>query len=453
MNEKNDFETSKTSTRKMAFYASARLGSSMVLGIEGFALSAFYYVGLGVPFLLIGIAQAIGFIIIGFGQFFFGWISDAKYTKWGRRKPYILLLTPLLAISFIMLLFPTLILPDLNDKIALFLWFLLWDALFKIGYSMTTVYQAWVPEQFITEKRPKVSQFQNYFNYIGNAIMFLMTMLVLSSFADQLEVNINSPMPSDFLILTILFGIILIALFYIVAILMPTEPYSEIDTDLIGSLKLILKNKNYLRIILMIGISSLGWSIITDVMLTYSLVVLNIGGDANLIISIILIVGILIFVLMWRKLVEKKGKKTTLLMIFLFAVITLPLSLVGLLEFATNIVFALIMVTCIAAMLGGWGLFPYIIYADVAEDDEKNTGCLKAGIYTGFNSIILNAFQAFGVLVLGVVIDSLPEITVGSLTYSLGLVLWGPICSGILLCSFLYTRKYVRLDFDWEKAK
>jgi len=451
MNEVKDFERSKSSTRKMLFYGSARLSSAMVLGIEGFALFTLYYVGFGVPAILVTSAQAIGFLVIGLSQFFFGWISDAKYTRWGRRKPYIIIITPLLTISFIALLLPSLILPDLNDKIALFLWFLIWDIVFKIGYSMTTVYQAWMPEQFEVKSRPKVSQWQNYFNYFGNAIMILMSMLVLTSFVSDLETNINAPMPSIFLILTILFGAIVMVLFYAVGFLMPTEPHYEIETNLKENIKIIMKNKNFLKIILMIGISSLAWSQISTVMLTYTQVVLDFGTTEYLIVAVSFIIGVIFFFYIWRKLIEKRGKKPTLLIIILFGIVFLPLTLVGLLPIAVNLVFGLIFIIGIAAILGGWGLFPYIIYADLAEDDEKGTGNLKAGVYAGFPAIILNIFQAFGVFFLGVAIESLPIINVGSLTYSMGLVLWGPICSIILIVAYLYTRKYIKLDFDWEK--
>lgn len=451
MNEVNDFEKSRSSTGKMLFYGSARMSSAIVLGIEGFALFTLYYVGFGVPAILVGSAQAIGFLVIGLGQFLLGWISDSKYTRWGRRKPYIIIITPFLAISFIALLIPSLILPDLNDKIALFIWFLIWDIVFKIGYSMTTVYQAWMPEQFEVKSRPKVSQLQNYFNYIGNAIMLLMSMLVLTSFVDDLRADINAPIPSTFLILTIIFGVILVVLYYMIAFLMPTEPYYEIKTNLKENIKATVKNKNFGKIILMIGFSSLAWSMIGNVMLTYIEVVLDFGTTEYLLAAVSLIISIFIFLYMWRKLIEKRGKKPTLLYILLFAMIYLLLTLVGLLPMAANLVFGLIFIIGIAAMLGGWGLFPYVIYADLAEDDEKSTGALKAGVYAGFPSIPLNAFQAFGVFVLGVAIESLPDITVGTLTYSMGLVLWGPICSLFLLISYFFTRKYVKLDFDWEK--
>jgi hypothetical protein len=38
-------------------------------------------------------------------------------------------------------------------------------------------------------------------------------------------------------------------------------------------------------------------------------------------------------------------------------------------------------------------------------------------------------------------------------TFSLGLVIFGPIASAILLISYFYTKKYVRLDFKWEETQ
>jgi len=181
-------------------------------------------------------------------------------------------------------------------------------------------------------------------------------------------------------------------------------------------------------------------------------VVLALGTMDYLIVAIFLLSGIFGFLYMWRKLLQKKGKKQTLLYIFLFAVISFPITLLGLIPMDSYLILGIFFILVIALSLAGWFLFPYIMYADLAEDDEKNTGELKAGIYVGFPSLILNIFQAVGLLVLGL-ITSLPDITVGALTYSIGLVLWGPLCSVILLVSYFYTKKYVKLDFDWEKTE
>ena len=454
MNELQGVVREESKTGKKMLFAFPRVGSSLVIGMEGFALFTLYWVGFGVPAILVTLTQAIGFIVIGLSQFFFGWVSDAKYTKWGRRKPYIIGFAPLLGISFIFLFLPSLFLPDLSDTMMLFVWFFIWDLVFKISYSLTTVYQSWMAEQFIVSERPKVSQFQNYFNWIGNGSMALVSLLVLTSYVDALRGpprNPNVPIPFDFLLITIVFGVIAIVSFTLVGLLMPTEPKFEIKSNLKENFKIVIHNRNYLRIILMIGIASLAWSIVIDVLLAYNQAALFLSGTDFYIIAGVLLIGIFSFLFVWRKLLEKLGKKQALLYIFLYSAIFLPISLLVLIEAFPRLILGIIFVVIATSALGGWFLFPYIIYADIAEDDEKKTGQLKAGVYAGFNSIILNLFQAFGVFILGALIDFLPTITLNGEDVALGLIVFGPICSVILLIAYFYTKKYVTLDFEWEK--
>ena len=450
MSEIEEIKRSETSTLRKINYSTPRVSSAIVLGIEGFALFALYYLGYGVPPFLVGFAQAMGYLSIAAAQFIFGWISDAKYTKWGRRKPYILILTPLLGISFIFLLMPALILPDLNDKTALFLWLLIWDIVFRVSYAVTTPYQAWMAEQFPVGERPTVSQFQNVANYIGNAIMIVFTLLILTPAFEEIA-GAPETIPILVLLPVLIFGILVMLFYFSIVFTMPTEPKFRIESNIFKNLRTILKNKNYILVVFMQGIASFAWAIITTVMLTFIEVVLGLGvGIQYYIVAVLLIIGFIIFIYVWRRLIQKRGKKQTLLYLFLFAIILLPTTLIGLIPLAANIIFGIIFILIIAATLSGWGLFPYIYMADLAEDDEKQTGELKAGIYAGFPSIILNIFQAFGPLIVGSLL-SLPLITVGNLTYSFGLILWGPVCSLILLISYFYTKKYVTLDFDWEK--
>jgi GPH family glycoside/pentoside/hexuronide:cation symporter len=449
MNETEGIQRSETSNLRKLNYSAPRISTAIVLGIEGFALFALYYLGYGVPPLLVGFAQAMGFLSIAVAQFFFGWISDAKYTKWGRRKPYILILAPLLGISFIFLLLPGLFLPDLNDTNALFLWLLIWDIIFRAAYAATTPYQAWMAEQFPVGERPKVSQFQNTMNYIGNAIMLLFTLLILTPAFTEISIT-PDVVPVQVLLPVLIFGILVILFYVSIVFTMPTEPHFKMDSSLFKNLKTIIQNKNYMKIIFMQGFTGFAWSIITTVMLTFIDSVLGLSTLEYYIVAIFLVLGFIVSLYVWRKNIQNKGKKKSLLLLFLFAIILLPTSLIGLLPFASNIVFGIIFILIIAAALAGWGLFPYIFKADLAEDEEKRTGELKAGLYDGFPSIILNIFQAFGPLVIGLVL-SLPEIMVGSLTYSIGLVIWGPLCSVIFIASYFFTKKYVQLDFEWEK--
>ncbi len=449
MSDTNVLQRTESSKGKKIIFGSPRLGTSLVLGIEGFALFTLYFIGYNLDPFLIGIALAMGYLSIAAGQFLLGWISDAKYTKLGRRKPYLIIFGPLLGISFIFLLLPALVLPDMNDKNSLFTWLLIWDVIFRFCYAVTTPYQAWMAEVFPASERPEVSQVQNTFNFIGNGLMALTTLLVFTDVFDKVAANPDL-IPIEFLLIVLIFGIIAIILFIVIVFIMPTESKYEIDSSLWENLKSTVKNKNYLKVVLMQGISGFAWSIISTVMLTYTEEVLSLTGTEYLIVAVFFLLSIFAFLYFWRKRIEKSGKKKTLLLIFLIGAIFLPITLLGLIAAVPSLILGLIFIIGIGLILGGWYLFPYIIYADLAEDDEKTTGDLKAGIYSGFPSIILNIFQAIGVFILGIIVG-LPDITIGITTFSIGLVIWGPICSLVLIVSYFYTKKFVELDFKWEQ--
>ncbi len=50
---------------------------------------------------------------------------------------------------------------------------------------------------------------------------------------------------------------------------------------------------------------------------------------------------------------------------------------------------------------------------------------------------------------MGIILD-LPNM---GLDYSVGYVLWGPISSLVLIIAYLFSRKFIKLDFEWEKKK
>ena len=445
MNQNEIIQRSKSKSSKVLLFGVPKLGTSILMGFVDFALFALYYLGYGLHPFLVGVALGIGKLTIAASQFFFGWISDAKYTRWGRRKPYLVTLSLFLAISFIFLLLPSLFL-DITDVSSVFIWFLIWNIMFNISYGVTTPYNAWMAEQFTADERPKVSQFQNLFGFIGTAIMTVFAMVVLTDFNE--EIQASDIIPPVFLYSVVIFAIIPLILFYLITILMPKEPHFKIDSNMIDNLKTILKNKNFLLVTVMQGIASIAWIMIGSLILVYISEVLQFDSTSNLIASIVFMLGILIFLVIWRKLIEKLGRKRSLLYIFLTAIIFLPFSLFGLLPMGSTFIFGIIFILGITGCMGGWFLFPSIMYADIAEDDEKSTGELKAGIYTGFPSIVLNIFQFFGLIILGMIV-ALPDIVVGTGDpFSLGLLIFGPICSLILIGAYFFSRKFIKLDFE-----
>jgi len=443
----------KTGPEERFLFSLPRLGTSTILGIESWALLTLYTSGYGLDPFRAAIALAIGYLTIAASQFLLGWVSDQKYTKLGRRKPYILIFAPLLGISIIFLLLPGQFIKDLRNKDILFFWLLLWDVIFRASYAVTTPYQAWMAELFSVKERPKISQIQNSFNYIGNAIMAIFSLLILTEYVGRLQIyinySINYPIPLTYSLSVIFFGVLTVIFFYLVVIFLPTEPHHKLKSNMKENLKTILKNKNYILLVLMVGLVGLGLAMITNTMLKYADDALNLRGADYMVISIFLLLALFLFLHIWRVAIDRIGKKKTLLSLFLIATAFLPITLLALIPLSTYIFVGIIFIIGIAAIIGGWYLFPYILYADIAEHDQKETGELKAGIYTGFPSIILNIFQALGIFLIGLIL-SIP-IYYNTLN-SIGIVLWGPITSIVFLICYFYTKKFVTLDFEWENT-
>ena len=450
MNNKG-IEYEKATTKKMLLYASPRLGIEFFISIIDFALLFLYKDVYNLNGWFVGIALALGKISVGLSQFLIGWVSDHTKTKWGRRKPYIIVMTPILCITFIMLLLPGLFLGANPSENSLFIWLVVFNCLSQASYAVTTPYHAWNAELFPVEQRPKVSSFQNMFNIIGAVIITLFTLIILTDVKDKIQAD-PTVIPSNFLIAILIFTFLLITMSYLSTIALPVEKTPDYSTKMKDDLRIILKNKNFLLVTIMQGICSLAIAMISSILAKFADNVVHLGGDTNIIVSAIMVLAMLFGLFWFKHRIETKGKKKTLIFIFLWGIIILPFSLLGFFPFAQSMIYGMIYISFVAIAIGGWYLFPYIMYADIADDDQKKTGELKAGIYAGFPSIILNIFQAISLFFTGWLIE-LPLITNVPNTepFSIGLLLMGPIGSLFLIIALLFGKKFVTLDFSWEK--
>ncbi len=274
-------------------------------------------------------------------------------------------------------------------------WLLIWDVLFEMAYAGGVPYGAWMAELFTEEERPKLSQFMNTFSFLGTGIMAVFSTVILASFALQLTTNPNE-LPLTYSLTLMIFALIYLAGFYLNALFMPIEPSPKTPPDLMQNLKDIWKNHNFWLISLMQGVASLAWIMVTNVMLPYTSKVLGFSTIEYVLAGVVLLLGVFFALYVWRKVLARYGKKKALLGLFAVSAAVLSCSLFGLIPFKSTLVFGLLFILGIGASLGGWYLLSAIWYADLAEDDTKRTEHMRAGLYIGLPSILLNAFQAVG---------------------------------------------------------
>lgn len=418
----------------------ARLGPSIMLDMLDLASTLFYFSIQALPAFLTGISVAMSYISIMIAEVTFGNLSDRTPTKrWGRRKPYIMIGAPLMALSFLLIFNPHLFLVQ-NDVFGLFIYAVVTMSLFKVFYGMTmTPFQSWMPELTEPEERPSVSSWQNVANFLGFVVgTFGTSLLAIEA--------VEWGLPPMLMLMILVFIVIQILGFIPPLIGLKAEgkfiPRPDIKKDLRGA----LRNRDFIGWLVAQGLLSVGMAMIMKSTFPYINDYLRFGTMEFLVFGVELLAVVFTFFLFYQWMIKNRGKRVTLQFGMMMAVISLPFTL-----FVSEFMGGVILIALVGAGVAGYYLFPYIVYADFAHVDEILTGEGRAGFYTSFPSIPLNSMQAFSAFMWGVIF-SLPAVVPVPGTWTLvsqGYLFWGPFAAIFFAASVLVLFK-VNLDPDFD---
>ncbi|MHA1298512.1 MAG: MFS transporter [Candidatus Helarchaeota archaeon] len=471
-------------------FGSGRLGSSILLQLVGFLSFYLYFEIFFLNSVLNGIANAIAMIVIAFSGFASGYWSDKTKSRWGRRKPFILIGAPILAFTFIMLFIPHVF--GLNivkflgitvkgSDFPLFIYLLIFRSSFNFFYGfLLTPYQSWLPELSEEHERIEVSAYENFFNVAAAGVTVIISVIFPVAFSGKGM----SLIP----IVVIIFGILEVSCFILPFLKLQEDPERFVaQPDLRTELKVVWENKNYMLWLVAQGFFSIAFTIIINSILGFMQRVLQYTFIEYIIAAGILILITIIFWKTWSVMSKRKSKHWALSLSLMIVTLVIPFSILGLFPFEA---FGFIYIAFIAAGISSWYLFPYVIIADIAEDDELRTGEKRAGMYTGFNSIPLNLFQAIAMIVSGFIFSLpylAPEFTESNLktfiilfgmkyippshqlfvalnfligNFSLdvptpvssGYIWFGPICVIFMILGLIVFSK-VKIDFNLEERR
>lgn len=407
------------------------------------ASALFYFSIQSLPAIYTGSAIAMSYLSIMASELTFGNLSDRIRTKrWGRRKLFIMVGAPLMALSFLLIFNPHLFLTE-GNVIGLFFYATVTMSLFKVFYGMTmTPFQSWMPELTEPEERPAVSSWQNIANFLGFVIgTFGTAFLAIES--------VEWGLPST--ILYMIFGFMVLQLLGFIPSLVGLRgegkfiPHPSIRKDL----GIALTDRNFVGWLVAQGLLSVGIATVVRTAFPYINDFLGFGMTEFIIFGVELLSVVVVFFMIYQFAIRKKGKRFTLQLSMMLAVVSLPFTLV-----ITTSSAAFILLAFAGAGIAGYYLFPYIIYADFAQKNEIMTGEGHAGFYTSFPSIPLNGMQAFSAFLWGFMF-ALPEVVPvpGQATFvSQGYLFWGPIAALFIFLSVLVLFK-VDIDPDFERLK
>lgn len=434
---------------KRLSYSVGRLGSSFLLGFVDYAGFAIYYVIFQLNPFLTGLAVAIGYVVIGFTHWLTGFFSDKTKTRFGRRKPYVIIGAPGLAIAAFLIFIPQMFIPavpnpraDLIYQNLMFAYYVVFVSLFKFFYAfLLTAFQAWLPEISEPEERSTISAMQNTASQVGTAAGVVLGFVSALLFAGGALTSL---------------GFIALAAACLLEFLLflPTIAFIRERPDIVipkrslfSETATILRNRNYVGWFMAIGFWSITLSAVTSAMVQLVQYGLRLPTTQLIVAALALFMSIFVMLYVWGRIGKRLGHKRTLQIALLLLAAVLPFTVVLPPSFPLVVLFAIPIGSAIACMY----LMRYVGTADIARADELVSGESRAGIYEGFYGVPLNLFQAVGVQLLGIIL-LLGEVYPPLSYPNYGIFWWGPIFAPYLVISALILGS-ITIDFDFQALK
>ena len=429
-----------------------RFGPAFLMTMITMAVFYVYGTSFQLNWFLNGISLATSYVVIGLTHWFTGYYSDRMESRWGRRRPFVIIGTPGIIITAFLLFVPNWFLDTANPalELVLFTYYIVFLCLFKFFYAFTmTAHQAWLPEITDDAERPLVSGFMNTFNFAadsaGGILGFMTPLLFVAGPPEQLsETGLN---------LLLLFCIITIIFMLPSMTVIRAKPgIKPIERSLREETRVAVGNCTFIGWTLVVGFLSFTLIAITQSLVGFLQEVMLLDSIGALAPAALAMLGsTIVFFYLWLTGIKRLGKKKSLIIGLVLLAVFTPLSAV-LRNIGAAIGYTLAAVLFFVPIGAGMSIYylmSYVVPADIAQVDEIITGESRSGIYTGFIGVPLNMFQAASSLLLGGLMQLSVIMTGGELS---GLMWWGPVFAPFLLIAAFILR-YVDIDPDFEALK
>lgn len=433
-------------------YSMGRFGPSFLMTMITMTVFYVYGTSFQLNWFLNGISLAASYVVIGLTHWFTGYYSDTLKSRWGRRRPFVIIGTPGIVISAFLLFVPNWFLDTANPalELVLFSYYLVFLCLFKFFYAFVmTAHQAWLPEITDDTERPLVSGFMNTFNFAadsaGGIMGFMTPLLFVAGPPEQLsETGLN-------LLLTFC-GITLIFMLPSMLVIRAKPGITPIARSLRDETRVALGNRTFVGWTLAVGFLSFTLIAINQSLVGFLQQVMFLDSIGALAPAALAMLGsTIVFFYLWLIGIRRLGKRRSLIIGLLLLAAFTPITpiLRNLGDIIGYTLAATLFFIPIGAGMAIYYLMSYVVPADIAQADELVTGESRSGIYTGFIGVPLNMFQAASSLLLGGVMQLSVILTGSELA---GLMWWGPVFAPFLLIAAFILR-YIDIDPDFEALK
>ncbi|MHA1855262.1 MAG: MFS transporter [Promethearchaeota archaeon] len=363
---------------------------------------SFYYAVIGLPVWMVTIGYVIYSIWDAFDDPMLGAWSDRTKSRWGRRRPWIIISTIPLCILMVTLWTP----PTSSNGITLF-YLVIMLFIFDFFFTMYTVnFNSLWPEMFLTVKdRSAVGVWRNIFTILGLIVAFLVPGFIIEDMTNQRGLEKT---PHEFMVNGIIAAVVVlisIAIMFKWGCFERKEFSNDMMTapPLLESWKITLKNKAFTTYAIAALAVFIVYGILPMLIPFYAVYVLKMGSSDSLEVSLLIFSALLVGGIsapLWAVIRRKWGVRKSYIISLSYWGLTLLAFM-----FANNMLSGFIIIIFMGVGLGG-SLYLYDQgIALIIDDDEVRSGLSirREGAYYGVIALFNRFSNAINLIVVGIV--------------------------------------------------
>ena len=385
----------KLPAKLKVLYGVADLGIAMLTASIQFWLLFFYTDIAHIDPALAGTALMVGKLTWdAINDPFFGYLSDKTKTRWGRRRPWMLVgAIPLGLATWLMFSIPA-GLTGIKAFLAVLITFLLFDT-FHTMCSVT--YYAMTPElTFDYNERTSLTTIREVYTVVGYILGAAITTILAGVFQSAFHLTTKGSWSA----IGATFGAIAAITVLTTALTVKERKRAELVPSAMPPLKSVLqtfKNKPFMQLMAAQFLSSFSFTLLTTLLPYYLIYQLNMEAQLPLVMMLMLVfIGIFLFP--WKAVSDKISKGVS----YAIGLFIASLAVIATF-FYPHAPSPLIYITAIVAGIGfsGQWVFPWSMIPDVVEYDQLQTGERREGIYYGMWAFLGKFTGALGIAVSG----------------------------------------------------
>jgi len=360
---------------KLTYGAPSIAGAAMAIPVA-IHVNPFYSDTVLVPLAWVALAAALARILDAMIDPFVGWLSDHTQTRWGRRRPWIAVATPIAALVFIALFTP----PTWLSTEGAAVWF---GTCMMLFFTLNMLYglphAALGPELTLDyHERSTLFSVREGFALLGTLVAAVVPGILIKQMADERRA---------FASMALAYGALMVALYWLLVVRVRERPdfVSRKSNPLVPGVRRSLRNRPFSVLFLCYVVASIPGAIPGLLMPYFNRYVLNPppidAGTAQSWLSIFLaayFLSGLVCLPLWLALAKRIGKLNAWLTSFIMGITGgIALFTLG----AGDNVACLVVISWAGSSFGAGLFLPPAIQADVIDYDELHTGKRREAQY------------------------------------------------------------------------